>query len=101
MDGAIGAIFGAIGGKCNGSKHLTNLGKQTINRTFNATKHKGVKEGFKESIKAFSYYGKSTASYYKSTYSKVNLFKNVSNTIASQVASSEYMKSQYYRVFGG
>ena len=78
---------------------MTNLGKQTVSRTFNATKHKGLKAGFKESVKAFSYYGKNMASYYKCTYREV--WKDAFNTIASHVSSSEYMKSQYYRVFGG
>ena len=32
-DGAIGAAAGAVGGPGSGSKHLTNLGKQTISRT--------------------------------------------------------------------
>ena len=65
FDGAIGAVAGALGGKGKGNKNLMNLGKQTINRTFNVTKHRGLSAGFAEMTKAFSYYGKNTAKYYK------------------------------------
>ena len=32
VDGVIGGISGALGGAGKGSKHLTNLGKQTVKR---------------------------------------------------------------------
>ena len=43
IDGAIGGVSGALGGAGKGTKHLTNLGKQTVKRTFNATTHRGLK----------------------------------------------------------
>ena len=41
-DGVVGGTFAAIGGKGSGSKHLTNLGKQSVKRTFNAVTNKGL-----------------------------------------------------------
>lgn len=64
VDGAIGGISGMIGGAGNGTKHLTNLGKQTVKRTLNTMKYNGLKEGVKEMGKAFTYYSKNTTSYY-------------------------------------
>ncbi len=64
FDGVIGGVTGAIGGAGNGSKHLTNLGKQTVKRTFKTTVNKGFKAGAKEAGKAFAYYGKNTVKYY-------------------------------------
>ena len=42
-----------------GSKATTNLGKQTIKRTFNSFKHDGVRAGMKEIGKAAKWYWKS------------------------------------------
>ena len=55
IDGTIGGISGAIGGPGKGSKHLTNLGKQSIKRSVNAFKNKGLKAGIKETGKALLY----------------------------------------------
>ena len=52
FDGAIGGVSGALGGPGNGTKHLTNLGKQTVKRTFNATTNKGLRAGLKEARNA-------------------------------------------------
>ena len=94
-DGVIGGVSGALGGAGKGSKHLTNLGKQTVKRTFNTTVNKGVKAGIKEAKKAFAYYGKSTAYYYKPYFN--GLFMDTVITGASSFASSDYMKCQYRR----
>ena len=99
VDGAVGLVSGAISGPGSGTKHMNNLGKQTIKRTINATKHKGLKAGFKESIKAFAYYGKSSASYYKEFAS--DFLKDMTFTAGSVIATSDYMKTQYYHIFGG
>ncbi len=64
FDTTMGGIFGALGGRGSGTKHLTNLGKQTVSRTVNATTHKGFVAGLKEAGKAFAYYGKNTKKYY-------------------------------------
>ena len=72
-DGVIGGVSGAMGRAGRGSKHLTNLGKQTVKRTINATANKGVKAGIKEAGKAFAYYGKNTVKYYKSFIRKLQL----------------------------
>ena len=101
IDGAIGGISGAIGGPGNGSKHLTNLGKQTVKRTFNAFKHKGIKAGFSELGEAFIYYGKNTAKYYKKHYVD---WKHVVNNVFDSFfysLSTDYMKEQLVRTFGG
>ena len=99
IDGAINGILGALGGPGKGTKHLTNLGKQTVRRTFNATTHQGVKAGFKEVGKAFAYYGKNSAKYYKKIH--ISIFKNFISTAEATIASSDYMKYQYRRIFGG
>ncbi|MBP3560402.1 MAG: RHS repeat-associated core domain-containing protein, partial [Clostridia bacterium] len=63
-DGVVGGTFAAIGGKGSGSKHLTNLGKQSVKRTFNAVTNKGLKAGLKEAGRAFVSYQKNTVKYY-------------------------------------
>ena len=98
IDGAIGGVSGALGGAGKGTKHLTNLGKQTVKRTFNATTHKGLKAGLKEAGKAFAYYGKNSAKYYK-TFVK-GLPSDFISTVGTTIASSNYMKYQYRRIFG-
>ena len=98
IDGAIGGIFGALGGTGKGTKQLMNLGKQTVKRTFNATTHKGLKAGLKEAGKAFAYYGKSTTKYYKKFWRDIG--KDVILSIGTAVVFSDYMKHQYYRIFG-
>lgn len=47
IDTVIGGISG-IGEPVKEAKHLTKLGKQTVKRTFNTTKNKGVKTGMRE-----------------------------------------------------
>ena len=88
IDGAIGGISGAIGGAGKGTKHLTNLGKQTVKRTFNATTHKGLKAGLKEAGKALVYYGKNTAKYY-GTFVR-GIPGDVVSAIGTTIASSDY-----------
>ena len=98
IDGAIGGVSGALGGAGKGTKHLTNLGKQTVKRTFNATTNKGLRAGLKEAGKAFAYYGKNSAKYYK-TFVK-GLPSDFISTVGTTIASSNYMKYQYRRIFG-
>lgn len=98
IDGAIGGVSGALGGAGKGTKHLTNLGKQTVKRTFNATTNKGLRAGLKEAGKAFAYYGKNSAKYYK-TFVK-GLPSDFISTVVTTIASSNYMKYQYRRIFG-
>ena len=98
IEGAIGGVSGALGGTGKGTKHLTNLGKQTVKRTFNATTNKGLRAGLKEAGKAFAYYGKNSAKYYK-TFVK-GLPSDFISTVGTTIASSNYMKYQYRRIFG-
>ena len=94
----IGGISGALGGAGNGTKHLNNFGKQTIKRTCNATVHKGLKAGIKEARKAFAYYGKNTAKYYKNFIH--GLRDDVLMTVGTAIVSSDYMKHQYRKLLG-
>ena len=98
IDGAIGGIAGALGGAGKGTKHLTNLGKQTVKRTFNATTNRGLKAGLKEAGKAFAYYGKNSAKYYKAFIRGIP--SDVIFSIGTTIVSSSYMKYQYRRIFG-
>lgn len=98
IDGAIGGVSGALGGAGEGTKHLTNLGIQTVKRTFNATTHCGLKAGLKEAGKAFAYYGKNTSKYYVKYVRE--LWQDVISSIGTTIASSDYMKHQYGRMFG-
>ena len=98
IDGAIGGVLGALGGAGKGTKHLTNLGKQTVKRTFNVTTHKGLKAGLEEAGKAFAYYGKNTTKYYTEFLRGIR--SDVIVSIGTAIASSNYMKHQYRRVFG-
>ena len=99
IDGAIGGIFSAFGGAGKGTKHLTNLGKQTVKRTFNATAHRGLKAGLKEAGKAFAYYGKNSVKYYEKLIK--NLFSDSVCELVTTIASSNYMTCQYRRILGG
>ena len=67
-DAAIGGVSALIGGKGKGSKHYTNLGKQTVKRAVNAHASKGFRAGIKEVKKAAKYYFKSQAKYYKNYF---------------------------------
>ena len=98
IDAAIGGVSGALGGPGKGTKHLTNLGKQTVKRTFNTTTNKGIKAGLKEAGKAFAYYGKNTTKYYKEF--RFGIGGDVLVSIGTAIASSSYMKYQYSRIFG-
>lgn len=93
IDGVVGAVSGATGGPGNGSKHLMNLGKQSVKRTVKTTIHKGVKPGLKEAKKAFTYYLKNTKKYYKSFLR--SLPGNFLSTLGSTIATSKYMKNKY------
>ena len=97
IDGAIGGALGAVGGAGKGTKHLMNLGTQSVNRTFNVVANRGFKAGLKEAGKALAYYGKSSAKYYKE-FAK-GLPSDVFSTVAATIASSGYMKYQYRRIF--
>ena len=92
-DGAIGAAAGAVGGPGSGSKHLINLGKQTVNRTVNALTHNGVKAAVNEGKKATSYYVKSTATYYKNMAR--DLRKDFVTTAATNFLTSNSFKSHF------
>ena len=98
FDGAIGGVAGAIGGAEKGTKNLMNLGKQTVKRTFNATANKGFKAGLKEAGKAFAYYGKNSAKYYKKI--PKNLLVDSFSAIGTTIVTSNYMKDQYHRWLG-
>ena len=97
FDGAIGGISGALGGAGKGSKHLTNLGKQTVKRTYNDTANKGLKAGVKEAGKAFAYYIKNSSSYYLD-YFKRGLPGDLFSTVVTTIAKSKYMKYQYHQI---
>ena len=96
VDGVIGGISGAIGGKGKGSKHLTNLGKQTMKRTIKTTVNKGINSGISEARKAFTYYNKNTMKYYYQ-YKKSLVWDSFS-VISTTIATSNYMKYQYRRL---
>ena len=98
IDGTIGGISGAIGGPGKGSKHLTNLGKQSIKRSVNAFKNKGLKAGIKETGKALLYYGKNTKQYYKEFVRGIP--GDVVNTVGTVVGTSSFAKRLYRRIFG-
>ena len=98
IDGVIGGVSGAIGGPGKGTKHLTNLGKRTIKRTFNSITNRGVKAGLREAGKALTYYVKNSANYYKSFLK--GLPADFITTVGVTIASSDYMKYQYNRIFG-
>ena len=96
-DGVVGGTIGAMGGPGKGSKHLTNLGKQTMKRTFNEASHKGIGSGIKAAGKAFAYYGKNTKQYY------IEFFRNTPSNLFSSIGSSitnEAVKQQFFRWIG-
>ena len=77
LDAFVGGICGAISGPgasavpgSGGQKQMINLGKATVKRTVNATKHGGLKKGVQEAIKAAKYYRKSTVKITKNLFSK-------------------------------
>jgi len=72
--------------------------KQTVSRTFSATKQKGLKAGIKECAKAFSYYGKSTASYYQQFMHKIPT--DFLSSMGYTAFTSDFMKGVYSNVFG-
>lgn len=86
----------AFGGPGKGTKHLTNLGKQTVKRTFNSFSKRGVKTGLKEAGKAFAYYGKNSTKYYK-RFLKGSLL-DIIRTSAKNFLTSRYMKHKIYSV---
>ena len=92
-DGAIGAAAGAVGGPGSGSKHLTNLGKQTVSRTRKALTHNGVKAAVNEGKKVASYYAKSTTKYYKNLTR--NLWKDCISSATTSYVTSNSFKSHF------
>ena len=96
FDGAVGAAFGAIGGKGNSTKHLMNLGKQSVKRPYNAVVHKGLKAAAKEGFSAAKYYCKNTVSYYNH-YFKYDVVQDYVISNVNAFVTSDYMKSQYQR----
>ena len=96
--GVDGAISGAIGGKGNGSKHLTNLGTQAINRVVNTTAHNGIKAGLSEAAKALAYYGKNTTKYYRE-YLK-STWKDLLNEVVPSVVFTDTAKNYWQSGFG-
>ena len=92
LDAFVGGICGAISGPgasavpgSGGQKQMINLGKATVKRTVNATKHGGLKKGVQEAIKAAKYYRKSTVKITKNLFSK-------------QVAASQLLNFGYNTV---
>ncbi len=97
FDGVIGGLSGAIGGKGNGTKHLTKLGKQTLNRTVDAYINSGFKAGLKEFKKAFAYYGKNSKHFYSAFFK--GLLKDFTVAVATSIVSSNYVKNLYLSFF--
>ena len=98
IDGAIAGVSSALGDPGKGTKHLTNLGKQTVKRTYNATTQKGMKAGFKEAGKAFTYYKKNSTRYYRQF--KKDFFHDMILAPVKALVSSEYMQNQYISLLG-
>ena len=84
IDGVAGGISGAIGGAGTGSKHLTNLGKQTVKRSVKTTVHKGIKAGIRGTKKAFVYYSKNTVKYFGAF--RRNLLPDIARSSAISLA---------------
>ena len=59
IEGAIGAVSGAVGGKGFGSKHVKNMGKNATKRVASAYTNKGYDAAKAECQKASAYYVKS------------------------------------------
>ncbi len=97
IDGIVGSVSGGISGAGKGSKYLTNLGTQTVKRTFKTTTTKGFKAGIKELGRAFSYYAKSSAGYYAGV--KEGLLDNFMTAVGTGIATSDFMKGQYQWLF--
>ena len=88
--GVVGGISGAIGGKGKGTKHLMNLGKQTVRRTVQTTQYKGVRAGMRAAEQAISYYLKSTHGYYKGVFYGLKKDLLVSGTGSLITADHKY-----------
>ena len=99
IDGTIGGISGAIGGAGKGTKHLMNLGKQSVKRTINQASHQGIKAGLKEGSKAASYYVKSSKGFYKNMLKELRKDIAVSGGVA--FSTSDFAKEQYNLVIWG
>lgn len=100
MDAAIGGISGALGGVGDGTKHMTNLGKRTVTRTFKVTQNKGIKAGMKEAKKAFTYYIKNTSKFYNKMFSRREVKKSILSAIGTVIASLDYTKRTFWRMIG-
>ena len=97
FDGVIGGISGAIGGHGKGSKHLTKLGGQVLNRTTSTASHQGFKAAAKELSKASKYYIKNTLNLFYRPFVK-GIRKDVLQSIAVSIVTSNGMKSIYKKV---
>ena len=97
--GINGGISGAIGGKGSGTKHLMNLGTQTVKRTINATMYNGINIGLSEAKKALVYYAKNTAKYYRGFLGSA--LKDLMSTTATSVVFTNTAKSYWQSSFVG
>ncbi len=97
LDGVIGGISGAVGGPGKGSKHLTKLGGQVLNRTTSTASHQGFKAATKELSKASKYYIKNSWNlFYKPLFK--GLGRDTVQSFVVSMAASDGMKSLYKEV---
>ena len=97
FDGVIGGISGAVGGAGKGSKHLTKLGGQVLNRTTSTASHQGFKAATKELSKASKYYIKSTWKLYYKPFFR-GLGRDVKQSLSVSIVTTDGMKSLYKEV---
>jgi len=97
FDGVIGGISGAIGGHGKGSKHLTKLGGQVLNRTTSTASHQGFKAAAKELSKASKYYIKNTWNLFYWPFIK-GLGRDALQSASVSIVTSNGMKSIYKKV---
>jgi len=97
FDGVIGGISGAIGGHGKGSKHLTKLGGQVLNRTTSTASHQGFRAAAKELLKASKYYIKNTWNLFYKPFFK-GFGKDTVQSFVVSMAASDGMKSLYRKV---
>ena len=97
VDGAIGGVSGLMGGGGRGTRHLMNLGKQTVKRTANTISHRGIVSGIKEAGKALAYYGKNTKSYYRLVAKSIP--SDFFSTVGTTILMSDTLKRFYRYAF--
>ena len=90
-------IIGAVGGAGKGSKHLTKLGGQVLNRTTSTASHQGFKAATKELSKASKYYIKSTWKLYYKPFFR-GLGRDVIQSLSVSIVTTDGMKSLYKEV---